>query len=107
MGRNEPVQRIVGIGGVILGLPGTVAAHILTKNIAVGIILVGVLLGLGWLLPGVHAIHSQQTAHVIIGIILHPAVGVVHLRHAGHAVVGIGGDAVPSVGDDMPQSMVA
>lgn len=43
VGRHQPVQSVVGIGGVILSLPGTIATHILMNQIAVGITLAGVL----------------------------------------------------------------
>lgn len=47
------------------------------------------LLGLGGLLAGMGVVHRQQAAHLVVGVILHPAVGAAHLRHPGHAVVGV------------------
>ena len=49
------------------------------------------LLGLGGLFAGMGVLDLQDAAHLVVGIILHPAVGVAPLRDAGHAVVGVGG----------------
>ena len=51
-------------------------------------ILFNFLLGLGGLLTGVGVLDLQDAAHLVVGIILHPAVGIPHLRDAAHAVVG-------------------
>ena len=47
------------------------------------------LLGLSGLLAGMGVIHRQKATHLVIGIILHPAVGIPHLRDTAHAVVGV------------------
>ena len=48
------------------------------------------LLGLGGLLAGMGVLDLQDAAHLVVGIILHPAVGIPHLRDTAHAVVGVG-----------------
>lgn len=45
----------------------------------------GIALGLGGLFAGMGVVHRQQAAHLVVGVILHPAVGIAHLRDAGHA----------------------
>ena len=89
VGGDEAVQRVVGVQCLVLGLARAVAPHILINHIAVGVIFISVLLGLGGLLAGMGVVHRQQAAHLVVGVILHPAVGVAHLRDAGHAVAGV------------------
>ena len=57
------------------------------------------LLGLGGLLAGMGVLDLQDAAHLVVGIILHPAVGIPHLRDSVHVIVGVGSDAVPGVSD--------
>lgn len=47
------------------------------------------LLGLGGLFAGMGVLDLQDAAHLVVGIILHPAVGIPHLRDTAHAVVGV------------------
>ena len=89
MGGDEPVQRVIGVKGLVLGLARAVAPHILIGHVAVGIIRISMLLGLSGLLAGMGVVHRQKAAHLVIGIILHPAVGIPHLRDTAHAVVGV------------------
>ena len=91
VGGDEAVQRVVGIEGLVLRLASAVAPHVLIGHVAVGVILISMLLGLGGLFAGMGVVHRQQAAHLVVGVILHPAVGIAHLRDAGHAVVGVGG----------------
>ena len=99
MGVDEPVQRVIGVKGLVLGLADAVAPHILIGHVAVGIIRISMLLGLSGLLAGMGVVHRQKATHLVIGIILHPAVGIPHLRDTTHAVIGVGSDAVPGVSD--------
>ena len=85
MGSDEAVQRVIGIEGFILCLARAVAPHVLIGHVAVGVILISMLLGLGGLFAGMGVVHRQQAAHLVVGVILHPAVGIAHLRDAGHA----------------------
>lgn len=89
MGGDEPVQRVIGVKGLVLGLARAVAPHILIGHVAVGIIRISMLLGLSGLLAGMGVIHRQKATHLVIGIILHPAVGIPHLRDTAHAVIGV------------------
>lgn len=95
---DETVQSVVGVKGLVLGLARAVAPHILIGHVAVGIIRISVLLGLDGLFAGMGVLDLQDAAHLVVGIILHPAVGIPHLRDAGYAVVGIGGLADWGVG---------
>ena len=99
MGGDEPVQRVIGVKGLVLGLADAVAPHILIGHVAVGIIRISMLLGLSGLLAGMGVVYRQKAAHLVVGIILHPAVGIPHLRDTAHAVIGVGSDAVPGVSD--------
>ena len=56
---------------------------------ALGIIRISMLLGLGGLLTGMCVLDLQDAAHLVVGIILHPAVGIPHLRDTAHAVIGV------------------
>ena len=47
------------------------------------------LLGLSGLLAGMGVLNLQDAAHLVVGIILHPAVGIPHLRDTAH-VIGAG-----------------
>ena len=85
VGGDEAVQRVVGIEGLVLRLASAVAPHVLIGHVAVGVILISMLLGLGGLFAGMGVVHRQQAAHLVVGVILHPAVGIAHLRDAGHA----------------------
>lgn len=107
MGRNEPIQRIIGIGGVIFRLTGIVAAHKLVEDVAVGITLVDVFLGLGRLLAEVCVIQSKQAASTITSKVLHPAVCILHLRYVGHAVVEDEAMQRGTVADCSPPHIVA
>ena len=42
------------------------------------------------LLTGMGVRHIQEAAHLVVGIILHPAVGIPHLRDKVLAVIGVG-----------------
>ena len=86
---DEPVQRVIGVEGLVLGLADAVAPHILIGYVAVGIIRISMLLGLGGLFAGMGVLDLQDAAHLVVGIILHPAVGIPHLRDTAHAVVGV------------------
>ena len=89
MGGDEPVQCVIGVEGLVLGLADAVAPHILIGHVAVGIIRISMLLGLSGLLAGMGVLDLQDAAHLVIGIILHPAVGIPHLRDTAHAVIGV------------------
>lgn len=78
MGVDEPVQRVIGVKGLVLGLADAVAPHILIGHVAVGIIRISMLLGLSGLLAGMGVVHRQKATHLVIGIILHPAVGITY-----------------------------
>ena len=51
------------------------------------------LLGFGRLLTGMGVVHGEEADHLVVGVILHPAVGISHLRDAGHTVIGVSRDA--------------
>ncbi len=61
----------------------------LIGHVAVGIIRISVLLGLGGLLIGMGVLDLQDAAHLVVDIILYPAVGIPHLRDTAHAVIGV------------------
>ena len=51
------------------------------------------------LAAGVAVGHVQQLADGVIGVFLHPAVGVVHPDHPAHPVVGVGGGSPVALSD--------
>ena len=61
----------------------------LIGHVAVGIIRISMLLGLGRLSTGIGVLDLQDAAHLVVGIILYPAVGIPHLRDTAHAVIGV------------------
>ena len=93
MDAGNAVQSIVGVGVLHRGLAGTIAPHILIGHVSAGIVLIDVLLLLHVLLSGIGVLHLQQLADGIIMIVLHPAVRILHLYRAAHAVVSVGGGA--------------
>lgn len=77
---------------VVVDVIAVMAANArLIGHVAVGIIRISMLLGLSGLLAGMGVVHRQKAAHLVIGIILHPAVGIPHLRDSVHVIVGVGG----------------
>ena len=85
MGSDEAVQRVIGIEGFILCLARAVASRVLIGHVAVGVILIKYASGFGGFLAGMGVVYRQQAAKFVVGVILHPAVGIAHLRDAGHA----------------------
>ena len=42
-------------------------------------------------------VHGKEAAHLVVGVILHPAAEITHLRDAGHTVIGVRRDAAVSL----------
>lgn len=93
------MQCIIGIEVLHRGLAGAVAPHILIGHVAAVIVLIDMLLLLHVLAAGIGVLHLQQLADGIIVIVLHPAVRILHLHRAAHAVVSVGGGAAIVLGD--------
>ena len=91
LGVGHPVQCIIGIEVLYCGLAGAIAPHILISHVAAVVIFVDMLLLLHVLAAGIGVLHLQQLADGIVVVVLHPAVRILHLHRAAHAVVSVGG----------------
>ena len=91
MGLHQPVQFIILICPVFFGLSLAVAPLILTEQIAIGIIAVGVLDGLQIFLAWVDIPDFYHTAHAVIFVFCNPAIGIALFCYTVHPVVVIAG----------------
>ena len=91
LGVGHAVQCIIGIEVLHRGLASAVAPHILIGHVAAVIVLIDMLLLLHVLAAGIGVLHLQQLADGIVVVVLHPAVRILHLHRAAHAVVSVGG----------------
>ena len=99
LGVGHAVQCIIGIEVLHRGLASAVAPHILIGHVAAVVIFVDMLLLLHVLAAGISVLHLQQLADGIVVVVLHPAVRILHLHRAAHAVVSVGGGAAIVLGD--------